>query len=105
MSYQDLHYLILKLLTKNYGLSNHKMALGVKVSGLEYKVGIHCFFYSDFMYLNGANLQMVKEMSPLFVSYDIFPKRAEILKKNCLLNKFITGGPFFMHHPVLVLEL
>ena len=44
MSYQDLHYLILKLLTKNYGLSNHKMALGVRVLGLEDKVGIHCFF-------------------------------------------------------------
>ena len=44
MSFQDLHYLILKLLTKNYGLSNHKMALGVRVLGLEDKVGIHCFF-------------------------------------------------------------
>ena len=43
MSYQDLHYLILKLLTKNYGLSNHKMALGVKVLGVEDKVGIHCY--------------------------------------------------------------
>ena len=44
MSYQDLHYLILKLLTKNYGLCNYKMALGVRVLGLEDKVGIHCFF-------------------------------------------------------------
>ena len=44
MSFQDLHYLILKLLTKNHGLSNHKMALGVRVLGLEDKVGIHCFF-------------------------------------------------------------
>ena len=81
MSYQDLHYLILKLLIKNYGLYNHKVALGVKVSGLEYKVGIHYFFYSDFMYLDCVNLQMVKEMSTLFVSFDILPKRAEILRK------------------------
>ena len=44
MSYQDLHYLILKLLINNYGLSNQKMALGVRVLGLEDKVGIHCFF-------------------------------------------------------------
>ena len=41
MNYQDLHYLILKFLTKNYALSNHKMALGVRVLGLEDKVAIH----------------------------------------------------------------
>ena len=44
MSYQDLHYLILKLSTKSYGLSNHIMDLGVRVLGLEDKVGIHYFF-------------------------------------------------------------
>ena len=90
-----------KAFTKIHGISNHKMALGIRVLGLEDKVGIHCFFYSDFMYLDCANLQTVKEMSPLFVSFDILPKRAEILKKTCLLNKFVTGGPFFMHHPVV----
>ena len=44
ISYPDLYYLILKLLIKNYGLSDHKMALGVRVLELEDKVGIHCFF-------------------------------------------------------------
>jgi hypothetical protein len=52
------------------------------------------------MYLDCANLQMVKKMFPLFVSFDILPKRVEMLKKTCLLNKFVIGGPFFMHHPV-----
>ena len=61
------------------------------------------FFYSDFMYLDFANVQLVKEMSPLFFFFDILPKRAEILKKTCLLNKVVIGGPFFMHHPVVVL--
>ena len=54
MSYQDLHYLILKLLTKNYGLSNHKMALGVRALGLEDKVQevlvIHDFVVHDFAF-------------------------------------------------------
>ena len=43
MSYQDLNYFIEKLLTKNYGISYHKMVLGVRVLGLEDKVGIHYF--------------------------------------------------------------
>jgi len=57
------------------------------------------------MNLDSANPQMVKEMSLLFVSFNILPKRAEILNKTYLLNKFITGGgPFFMHHPVKALH-
>ena len=45
---------------------------------------------------------MVKEMSPLFVSFDILANSAEMLKKTCLLYKFVTGGPFLMHHPVYI---
>ena len=41
ISYQDLHYLILKLLTKNFGLSKYDMALGVRVLGLEDTVCMH----------------------------------------------------------------
>ena len=43
MSYQDLHYLILKLLTRNFGFSRYNMALGVKALGLEEKVSMHSF--------------------------------------------------------------
>ena len=99
MSYQDLHYLILKLLTKIHGISNHKMALGVRVLGLEDKVGIHCFFYSDFMYLDCANLQTVKEMSPLFVSFDILQKKGKNIEENLLIEQICHWGAILYASP------
>ena len=44
------------------------------------------------MYLDCANLQMVKEMCPLFVSFDILPKRAEILKETLLIEQICHWG-------------
>ena len=43
MSYQDLQYLILKILTRNLGFSRYNMALGVKALGLEDKENMHNF--------------------------------------------------------------
>ena len=43
MSYQDLHYLILKLLTRNFGFSRYNMAIGVRALGLEDKVSMQSF--------------------------------------------------------------
>ena len=44
MSYQDLHCLILKLLTKNFGLPKYYIALGVRVLKLEDKLCMHGVF-------------------------------------------------------------
>ena len=57
-------------------------------------------FYSDFLYLNYTNLQRVKEKFPLFVFNNISPKNVVKLKKTCLLNKFINGGPLVSSHTV-----
>ena len=43
MSYQDLHYLILKLFTRNFALSRYDMALGVRALGPEDKVSMLSF--------------------------------------------------------------
>ena len=47
MGYQDLHYLILKLLTKYSGLFKYNMAQGVRALGLQEKIGVP-FFYPVF---------------------------------------------------------
>ena len=41
--YQDLHYLIIKLLTRNFGFSRYNMAIGVRALGLEDKVSMQSF--------------------------------------------------------------
>ena len=43
MSYQDLNYLILKLLTRNFGFSRYNMAIGVRALGLEDEVSMQSF--------------------------------------------------------------
>ena len=50
MSYQDLHYLILKLLTRNFGFSRYDMALTVKALGLEDKVSMHSFLLRIYVF-------------------------------------------------------
>ena len=88
-----------KAFTKIHGISNHKMALGIRVLGLEDKVGIHCFFYSDFMYLDCANLQTVKEMSPLFVSFDILQKKGKNIEENLLIEQICHWGAILYASP------
>ena len=44
LSQQDWQHLILKLLTRNFGLTKNNMALGLRVLGLEDKVSMHVFF-------------------------------------------------------------
>ena len=75
------------------------MALGIRVLGLEDKVGIHCFFYSDFMYLDCANLQTVKEMSPLFVSFDILQKKGKNIEENLLIEQICHWGAILYASP------
>ena len=94
--------LSLKLLTKNNGLTNYDMTQEVRILWLEGKVT--WLFYSYFMYLLCTNLHMVKERSPLFVSFDFSPNWVEKLMKTYLFNKLIFGGgALFMHHPVISL--
>ena len=88
------------LLTKNFGHSKYNIALGERILGLDDKVSMHSFFYSDLMYLNYTNVQRVKEKFSLFVFYNISPKQVVKSKKTCLLNKFINGGPIVSSHPV-----
>ena len=90
------------LLTKNFGHSKYNIALGERILGLEDKISMRAFFYSDLMYLNYTNLQRVKEKLPLCVFYNIFPKRVVKSKKTCLMNKFINGGPLDSGHPVYI---
>ena len=95
MSYQDLHYLILKLLTRNFGFSRYNMALGVKALGLENKVSMHSFLlglYAFTLYQPSEGQRKV----PLFFSFDFFQKRAEKLKKTGILNKVNTGGHYLV---------
>ena len=96
MSYQDLHYLILKLLTRNFGLSKYDMALGVRVLGLEDKVSMYGFLLLEFVYLHCCNLQRVKGRFLLLVSFDFSLKRAEKLMITGLLNKFVNGGHYLV---------
>ena len=88
-----------KAFTKIHGISNHKMALGIRVLGLEDKVGIHCFFYSDFMYLDCANLQTVKEMSPLFAFFDILQKKGKNIEENLLIEQICHWGSILYASP------
>ena len=44
MSYQDLQYIIIKLLIRNFAPSKCNMALGVRVLGIEDKVSMHGVF-------------------------------------------------------------
>ena len=50
MSYQDLHYLILKLLTRNFGFSRFNMAIGVRALGLEDKVSMQSFLLRIYVF-------------------------------------------------------
>ena len=97
MSYKDLHYFILKLLTKNYGLSDHEMALGVRVLGLEDKVYMYVFFDQALFIYTLPTFRWSKN-GPLYFCF--FPKCVEKLMKTYLLIKSITEEPLFMHHPV-----
>ena len=101
MSYQDLHYLILKLLTKNYGLSNHKNGSRSKGFRTRGQSRYPLFFYSDFMYLDCDNPQMVKEMFPLFVSFNILPKKGRNIEENLLIEQICHWGSILYASPCM----
>ena len=88
MSYQDLHYLILKLLTRNFGFSRYNMALGVKALGLEEKVSMH----SSLLMITVSTFKWSKKGSFCLSLLIFLQKRAERLKKIGILSKVITGG-------------
>ena len=82
MSYQDLHYLILKLLTKNFGIFKFNKAQGLRGLGLQEKISVN--------YFHCTSLQKDKERFPWVFSF-VFSS-AEKLNKTCLMFKFIIGG-------------
>ena len=99
MSYQDLHYLILKLLTRNFGFSRYNMALWVKTLGLEDKVSMHSFLlriYKFTLYQPSEGQRKV----PFVCRFWFFTKRIEKFKKIGLMNILITMGPLFSSHPL-----
>ena len=50
MGYQDLHYLILKLLTRNFGFSRYNRAIGVRALELEDKVSMQSFLLRIYVF-------------------------------------------------------
>ena len=51
------------------------------------------------MYLDCANLQMVKEMSPLFVSFDILQKKGKNIEENLLIEQICHWGAILYASP------
>ena len=100
MSYQDLYYLILKLLTRNFGFSRYDMALGVKALGLEDKVSMHSFLLRIHVFTLYQPSEGQRKVPFVCLFWFFSKKRREKLKKTGLLNKVITGGPLFSSHPV-----
>ena len=99
MSYQDLHYIILKLLTRNFAPSKYDMALWVRVLGLEDKVSVHELFTQIFCIFTVLTFRGSKK-GTFYLSLLIFLQKGQKLNKTGLLNKSITGGPLFSSHPV-----
>ena len=92
MSYQDLHYLILKLLTRNFGFSRYNRAIGVRALGLEDKVSMQSFLLRIYVFTLYQPSEGQRKVH-FFLSLLIFcQKSAEKLKKTGLLHKVITGG-------------
>ena len=61
-------------------------------------------FYSDIMYLHCINLKKVKERFIFFGLYDFSTKRAEKMKKTCLLNKLAARGAILLGPTCTLLE-
>ena len=51
------------------------------------------------MYLVCANFQMVKEMSPLFVSFNILPKKGRNIEENLLIEQTCHWGSILYVSP------
>ena len=99
--YQDLHYLIIKLLTRNFGFSRYNMAIGVRALGLEDKVSMQSFLLRIYVFTLYQPSEGQRKVPFVCLFWFFCQKRAEKLKKTGLLNKVITGGPLFSSHPVV----
>ena len=101
MSYQDLHYLILKLLTRNFGFSRYDMAIGVRALGLEDKVSMQIFLLRIYVFTLYQPSEGQRKV-PFVCLFWFFAKKGQKnWRKLAYWTKLSQGGPLFSSHPVL----
>ena len=99
MSYQDLHYLILKLLTRNFGFSRCNMAPTVKALGLEDKVSMHSFLLRIYVFTQYQPSEGQKKV-PFVCLFWFFSKKG---KKNWRKMAYWTNLSQGGHYLVVTL--
>ena len=96
MSYQDLHYLILKLLTMNFGFSRYSMALGVKALGLEDKVSMHSFLLIIYVFTLYQPSEGQRKVPFVCLFWFFSEKGKKNWRKLAYWTKLSQGGHYFV---------